>query len=250
MRQMTLPISLIRGLLPTMMADPEIATLTATNTFDFESLRREKTALFLVVPQNRINYYSGLMSLFYTDLTHFLLDDEVFARHGKSALPVYLLLDEFGHMVLPNFPAIITTTRQRRVSISIILQSVSQLEERYGRDGAQTILDGGIGSRLFFSGMDIDTAGMLSRTIGEIRTDFFDAFGRPHSNREPVMSPASIRAMPDDRVLYLFANKRPTLLSVTPYFRRGDLSKRTEQSPKVVRNLSSPVPGSVPYVPL
>ena len=245
----------------TMMADPELAALTASSSFNFERLRTEKIALFLVIPQNRVSYYSGLMSLFYTDLFHFCLDDEVFARQSTSSrgnrnagtngiLPVYFLLDEFGHLTIPAFPSIITTTRQRKISLSIVLQSLSQLEERYGPKGAQTIIDGGIASRLFFSGMDIDTATMLSRTIGEARTDHLDALGRPHTSREPVMSAAALRAMPDTDVLYLFANKRPTLLNVTPYYRRSDFSKRAEQAPKIPRRSNVGVPSPVAYVPL
>jgi type IV secretion system protein VirD4 len=245
----------------TMMADLELAALTASSSFNFERLRTEKIALFLVIPQNRVQYYSGLMSLFYTDLFHFCLDDEVFARQSKSSggnrnagtngiLPVYFLLDEFGHLTIPAFPSIITTTRQRKISLSIVLQSLSQLEERYGPKGAQTIIDGGIASRLFFSGMDIDTATMLSRTIGEARTDHLDALGRPHTSREPVMSAAALRAMPDTDVLYLFANKRPTLLNVTPYYRRSDFSKRAEQAPKIPRRSNIGVPSPVAYVPL
>ena len=241
----------------TMMADPELAGLTASSSFDFERLRKEKIALFLVIPQNRVSYYAGLMSLFYTDLFHFCLDDEVFARQStggrgqsRGVMPVYFLLDEFGHLTIPDFPSIITTTRQRRISLSIVLQSLSQLEERYGPKGAQTIIDGGIASRLFFSGMGIDTATMLSRTIGEARTDHLDALGRPHTSREPVMSAASLRAMPDTDVLYLFANKRPTLLNVTPYYRRNDFSKRAEQAPKIPRRSNVGVPSPVIYVPL
>ena len=64
--------------------------------------------------------------------------------------------------ITPTRPAIITTTRQRRISLSIVLQSTSQLVERYGREGANTILNGGVASRLFFSGMDIDTAILLA----------------------------------------------------------------------------------------
>ena len=210
-----------------------------------------------MVPQNRVHYYAGLMSLFYTDLFHFCLDDEVFAaqqRTGRGGeggvLPVHFLLDEFGHLSIPRFPSTITTTRQRKVSLAIVLKSISQLEERYGPKGAETILSGGIASQLFFSGMDIDTATMLSRTIGEARTDHPDALGRPHTSREPVMTAAALRAMPDDQVLYLFANKRPTLLTVTPYYRRGEFVRRTERVPPVLRRVNESVPRGVEFVQL
>jgi type IV secretory pathway TraG/TraD family ATPase VirD4 len=211
-----------------MLADPDIAKLTATSTFDFNSLRQKKTALFLVFPQNRVSYYALLANLFYTQLFHQCLDDQA---HRPDNLPLYFLLDEFGHLTIPDFPSIITTTRQRRISLSIVLQSVSQLEERYGKHGAHTILNGGCASRLFFSGMDIDTASELARTLGDVQTERFDAQGNIRMDREALMTPAALRAMPDNQVLYLFANKRPAILSVTPYFENKYFLRRTKTAP-------------------
>ena len=228
----------------TMLSDPDIARLTATSTFDFESFRREKTALFLVFPQNRVSYYSLLANLFYTQLFHYCLDD---SRFRRESLPIYFLLDEFGHLTIPDFPAIITTTRARKISISIVLQSLSQLEERYGRQGANTILAGGVASRVFFSGMDIDTAQMLARTIGDTHREHLDPLGKFRTEREPVMSPAALRSMPDNQVLYLFANKRPALVQVTPYFEHAGFRKKAEMKPaKTLGN----VPQKVSFVPL
>jgi type IV secretion system protein VirD4 len=228
----------------TMLSDPDIARLTATSSFDFESLRREKTALFLVFPQNRVSYYAFIANLFYTQLFHYCLDDAKFAR---DSLPIYFLLDEFGHLTIPDFPAIITTTRARRISLSIVLQSISQLEERYGRQGANTILSGGVASRLFFSGMDIDTAQMLAHTMGDTHRERVDALGQIRTEREPLMTPAALRSMPDNQVLYLFANKRPTLLTVTPYFEGRDMKRRTEIAPPKAQGS---VAKAVEFVPL
>jgi type IV secretion system protein VirD4 len=228
----------------TMLSDPDIARLTARSSFDFERLRSRKTALFLVFPQNRVSYYSMLANLFYTQLFHFCLDDR---QYRPGSLPIYFLLDEFGHLRIPDFPSIITTTRARKISISIVLQSVSQLEERYGRQGANTILYGGVASRLFFPGMDIDTASMLAQTIGDRGVERIDSRGHVLRQRELLMTPAALRAMPDDQVLYLFANKRPTLLTATPYFESAALKRRTEATPPTA---TGAVVDRVEFVPL
>ena len=229
----------------TILSDPDVARLTARSTFDFERLRKKKTALFLIFPQNRVSYYSLLANLFYTQLFHYCLDDRAYRA---EALPIYFLLDEFGHLTIPDFPAIITTTRARKISLSLVLQSVSQLEERYGRQGAHTILHGGVASRLFFSGMDIETASTLAETIGHTTIERIDARGNTRYEREQLMTPAALRAMPDEQVLYLFANKRPTLLGVKPYFERNDFRRRTKTPP-----FAAPEGGVVPrieFVPL
>lgn len=85
-------------------------------------------------------------------------------------------------------------------------------------------------SRLFFSGMDIDTAAKLAQTIGDTTIERVDARGNTRFEKEPLMTPAALRAMPDDQVLYLFANKRPTLLGVKPYFERNVFVRRTKSA--------------------
>ena len=224
-----------------LVSDPDVARLTARNTFEFSTLRREKTALFLVFPQAKMGYYALLANLFYAQLFQYCLDDRAFK---PDSLPCYFLLDEFGHLTIKDFPAIITTTRQRKISLSIVLQSVSQLEERYGKQGAHTILNGGVASRLYFSGMDIDTAEELSRTIGDVHTEHLDTLGRMRTERQALMSAPALRTMPDSQVLYLYANRRPALLEVHPYYQQRGLVRRTETPP--VNALATSQGGGVP----
>jgi type IV secretory pathway TraG/TraD family ATPase VirD4 len=208
-----------------MWSDDQIAKLTATNTFRFEQLRERKTAVFLVFPQNRIGYYSLLMNLFYTQLFHFCLDDRAY---GVRSLPVYFLLDEFGHLKIPGFSSIITTTRQRRVSISIVLQSVSQLIERYGRAGAETILNGGMASRLFLSVPDLHEAQTISGIIGDAYLNRINHHGDVQTDRTPMVSPAALVAMPPGQAMLLMQGARPLMMDVVPYYKRREYARRAE----------------------
>ena len=211
-----------------MLADDQIATLTATNSFSFEQLRNKKTAVFLIFPQNRISYYSFLANLFYTQLFHFCLDDRAYM---DRSLPVYFLLDEFGHLKVPDFPAIITTTRARRISISIVLQSVSQLVERYGPEGANTILNGGMANRVFLSVPDIRSATDISRIIGDVYSNRVNQHGDVRTDHEPMVTPAALMAMSPKQALLLVSGKRPVQFEVTRYFERGDFAKRAVKTP-------------------
>ena len=60
--------------------DPDIARFTSSNTFKFNELRKQKTAVFLRVPQNRLGYYAPLLNLFYTQLFHFSLNTAKFTE--------------------------------------------------------------------------------------------------------------------------------------------------------------------------
>lgn len=209
-------------------ADPSLASLTATNDFEFQSLRDEKTALFLIFPQNRLSYYSFLMNIFYTRLFHFCLDDEKFDPEG---LPIYFLLDEFGHLHIPDFSSIITTTRKRNISISIILQSISQLEKQYGREDAETILSGGIASRLFSSGLDNKTNRMLAETLGLKRHEIRTSADGLQVKDDPLIDSYLIRTMRDDEALFLYANKPAVKLKIKRYFKSAKFRTETDLPP-------------------
>jgi type IV secretion system protein VirD4 len=92
----------------------------------FQDLRDEKIALFFQVPEQKMHNYSFILNLFYTQFFNFAMQSL-----DNTKMPIYTLLDEFGHQTIPHFSSIITTIRKYKVSISIILQSISQLEAKY-----------------------------------------------------------------------------------------------------------------------
>ena len=61
--------------------------------------------------------------------------------------------------------------------------------------------------------------------------EHMDAMGNIRLEKQALMTPAYLRAMPDNQVLYLFANKRPALITVTPYFESRDFVRRTKTAP-------------------
>lgn len=194
-----------------LFASPEIAALMARDQFDFSELRERKTALYVMCRQQDMGVYGFILNMFFRDLF-----DELLGSLSGS-LPVFMLLDEFGHLKVPNFEVYATTAREYRVGFWLFLQSLGQLEHQYGRSGAETILDG-IGTRTFFGGMGLDVAERLSRELGMTK----NADGR----EERLMRPEAIRGMEDGSMLLLHRNKKPALLSMTPYFQHRQFKKR------------------------
>lgn len=86
---------------------------------------------------------------------------------GSLKRPVHFLLDEFGNIgEVPDFERVIATARSRNVSFSIILQSASQLERSYEKEGAKTILDC-CDTVVFLGGKSTETNEMISKMIGK-----------------------------------------------------------------------------------
>lgn len=215
------------------LANHNLALLTARNSIDFKGLRRKKSIFYLIVPQEKMEFYSFLLNIFYTQLFNFLM-----SSRDRKNLPVYLLLDEFGHLSIPNFSTIITTIRKYKVSISILLQSVTQLERQYGKADATTILSGGIGSKIFYSGADLETTTMLEKILGTVKRRYKSGDHWVYRD-EKVMGLDKIRTMRDDRAIYLYSNKKPIILKIRPYYKSFKFNRYSKIAPYKVKNSSS-----------
>jgi len=126
--------------------NPDTARFMARNEVDFRNLRRRKTAFFIIVTSEKLKSYSFILNLLHIGLFSTCMKQlPIHARQaGNPFLSVYDLLNEFCRSSIPDFDTILTTIRKYDVSISMILQSISQLESRYGKTEAKTILEGGV----------------------------------------------------------------------------------------------------------
>ncbi len=206
------------------LGDPALANLLSANTIDFAELRNRKTIIYVMVRQQQLTHYQFLLNLFYTDLINSLL-----GSLGNIDRPVYLLLDEFGHLQIPQFDIFSTTARKYRVGFWIFLQSLAQLEARYGRDRARIILDG-LQTEIYLPGSDLTTARSIEQRLGNLAS----ANGRP---AKPLMNADQIIRMKDNRALLLHSNKRPMLMKTRPYFKIGELVRSAKKTPSQLTNI-------------
>lgn len=130
---------------------------------DFAALGREKTAVFLNVSDTDRSM-DRLVSLFYTQALQALCNsaDKDYPDH-RLPVPVRFILDDFAaNTVIPDFDKTISVIRSREIYVSVILQSLSQLNAIYGHDRAMTIINN-CDNCLYLGGQDVDTAKYISR---------------------------------------------------------------------------------------
>lgn len=194
------------------IATPELASLTATNSIDFDELRQRPVALYVIVNQMQMDLYAFLLNMFYADLFRTLL------KYPKNpGRPVWLFLDEFGHLQIPGFAVFATTARKYKVSYALFLQSLAQLEGRYGHHDARTIVEG-LGSEIYLPGTSLETARNLEARLGR-------------KGGAPLMPASEIIRMKENEALMLYSNRLPILLKTKRYYRRGDLRRRAKRPP-------------------
>lgn len=128
---------------------------------NFYDLADQKTAVFLNVSDSDPSQYK-LVSLFYTQVLHILCDYADRRPGSRLPIPVRLYLDDFAsNLVIPAFQKTITVIRSREISVSIMLQSLSQLNAMYGEENAKTII-GNCDHCLLLGCSDVDTARYFS----------------------------------------------------------------------------------------
>ena len=142
----------------------EIAEVTSTDTIDFTSIGKTKTVVF-VISSDTHTAYDFLLTIFFSQMIQQLYD---FADLNGGALPVptYFILDEFaniGH--IPDFDKKISTSRSRKISFSVILQNLDQLEAVY-KEAHETIM-GNCDTHLFLGSNSQKTVEYFSKALGE-----------------------------------------------------------------------------------
>ena len=135
---------------------------TRKQRLDFRQLGREKTAVFLNVSDTDRSM-DQLVNVFYTQAFHALCAsaDRDYPDH-RLPVPVRVILDDFAtNAQIPDFDKLISVIRSREIYVSIILQSLSQLDAIYGKDRRMTIVNN-CDNCLYLGGQDVETADYIA----------------------------------------------------------------------------------------
>lgn len=134
---------------------------------NIKRLGREKTAVFLTVSDTDSSLYR-LANIFYTQALHTLCALADKSAGHRLKIPVRFYLDDFAsNVVIPDFDRIISVIRSREISVSIIIQSLSQLESIYGQAKAMTILNNCDNLLCLGAGRDLETARYISYQVNK-----------------------------------------------------------------------------------
>ena len=212
------------------LRDPRVARFTSASLTppDFDRLRLAPEAIYWCVREQDMVRLRPISSIFFA----LLLEQLATEKEGEGAtLPVNIFLDEFANIgVIPHFETTISLARGRGVRLWLGIQSLSQLESRYGKPAAQTILTN-CSTKMALSGLDVETAQYFSRSLGEKtqaaprrtwqkkRFSLF-ATGTSDAVQEHgrlLMTPDEIRRIGANKLLVITGNRRPMRIERTVY---------------------------------
>ncbi len=147
-----------------LFTNPYVADMTMDSDFDAEKFDNNKSAVFLILPDEKTTYYS-LASLFVTQFYEQLVKiaDE---RGGQLKRRTNFNLDEFGNFTkIPSFTTKLTVGGGRLIRFHLHIQAINQLEEKYGKEMQPTIL-GNCQTWIYLRSDENDTRKMISEKLG------------------------------------------------------------------------------------
>lgn len=223
----------------------------STPNIDLRKINKEKSAIYIVCKDGDTTF-RAILSLFFAFLMMDIKEEYDIAEQkakeeGRDcpALPVYMFLDEMYSVGaiggLPSkkgeatfMASQISTVRSRKINMTMLFQSHSQIEEIYGEAAAHTILMN-TNCKMFLGGDELDTTEYFSELLGDttVLTEshsetqtFFTTIKSDthnvHTVKSRLMTAEEIGHIPKRNILLVHGTDNPVILS-TFYYKRHPL---------------------------
>lgn len=178
-----------------------------------------KIAIFLALPDEDPTF-NFLAAIFYQCLFDSIIRRCRTYPGERLGRSLHCFLDEFANVGrIPNFDRLVATIRSRRVSVSVILQTIAQLKTMY-RDSWETIV-GNCDSVLFLGGNEQSTTEWLSKLLGKETIDLrttSDSKGVSGSHTinyqrtgRELLTPDELTQLDNDMCIYVLRGLHPFL---------------------------------------
>lgn len=208
--------------------DSELEQLLCFDTeIDAEKFCNEKSAIFVIMPEENPNTFF-MISLIIQQLYREILAvaDE---NGGKLKNRCVFFCDEFG--TLPKIESaemMFSASRSRRLQIVPIIQSFSQLDKNYGKEGAEIIVDN---TQITLSGgfaPNSSSAEVLSKALGS-RTVMSGSVSRSKNDpsqslqmiERPLMTPDELKSMPKGQFVVMKTGVHPMRVKLKLFYKWG-----------------------------
>ncbi len=168
-----------------------------TKNFDIRTLGKKKTVLFLNVSDTD-RTFDQLVNIFYTQALQILCSEADANPDGALKVPVRIMMDDFASSArIPDFDKVISVIRSREISVSLILQSMTQLESMYTHAEATTIINN-CDHLLYLGSQDQQTAEFIGC--------------------KAYKTPESILCMPHDKAMLITNGEKAVMVDkIKPY---------------------------------
>lgn len=195
-----------------MTMSESVMRMTSRSTFDLKNISREKTAVFIIVHGDKNTYYP-FVTMFIEQMYQ---ESMAVARkhNGRMPYPVNCIFDEAGIMpALKSIDNMVSFGASAGFRLTMAVQDTSQLERRYGREVAHTIMNN-MQNFVYLMGGDNDTLKTVSEKAGK-RLVWNKEL--KHYEEKPVISPERLQSLSMGEAVVLQMRKNPILTRLKGY---------------------------------
>lgn len=201
-----------------------VAEFTCFSDFNLQDIGNKKTMLYVIIPSMDTSW-EGLTNIFFSQLFDQLYE-LASENHAKLPVPVDFILDEFVNLgKFTNYEEFLATCRGYGIGVATIIQTLTQLQDRYNREKAESIL-GNCSVKICMNSANHTTAKYFSDLLGKatVKVETSNVSSSKNTKREggstsesdnegysarDLMTPAEVSSMADDTQLIIFSNRSP-----------------------------------------
>ncbi len=145
-----------------------LSEMLAYSDFDMRDIGKKKTAVFLVIHDEKKTYHS-LMTIFIKQCYETLID-VAHENGGKLEYRTNFILDEFANMPpLKDVDSMISAARSRDIRFTFIIQNYAQLSEVYGEHVAE-VIKGNCSNLIYLISTELKALEEISKMCGEVKS--------------------------------------------------------------------------------
>ena len=189
-----------------------LSEMLAHSDFDMDDIGRKKTAVFIVVQDEKKTYHS-LVTIFLKQCYETLIRVAQ-ETGGKLPYKTNFILDEFANMPpLKDVTTMVTAARSRRIRFTFIIQNFAQLYEVYGKENGETI-KGNCGNIIYLISSELGALEEISKLCGEVKSKEKDK-----TASTPLVTVSDLQRLPQWTMIVLRIREWPFKTKMTPNFK-------------------------------
>ena len=182
-------------------ARENLSEMLSHSDFDFEEIGSKKTAVFIIVQDEKKTYHS-LVTIFLKQCYEALVD---YAQKNGGKLPyrTNFILDEFANMPpLKDVDAMVSAARSRRMRFYFVIQNYAQLSEVYGKEKGDTIR-GNCTNIVYLISTELAALEEISKMCGEYEIKEKDKDGNEKKETRPLISVNDLQRLKMGEIILL-----------------------------------------------
>lgn len=192
-----------------------LSEMLSHSDFDMEDIGRKKTAVFIVIQDEKKTYHS-LVTIFLKQCYETLIRVAQ-ETGGKLPYRTNFILDEFANMPpLKDVTTMVTAARSRYIRFTFIIQNFAQLYQVYGKENGETI-KGNCGNIIYLISSELAALEEISKMCGEVKSKKDDK-----TASTPLVTVSDLQRMKFGSMIVLRTRCMPFKTTLTPNYKMAN----------------------------